>query len=257
MTRAAPILAAVLAVAGVATFRPGAETGACAQDAVVPRNDCSSATAAQTVERCAATTQSFRTVAVSPRGRRLRFAFTRLVNRPVTVDVFQVSAGRRVLGQRRIARFTGRTGAFTWNATRGSDGLYFARFAIRDERGRPDTRRVSLIRRNGRFALRPEFYRRTSCATLTSFKLERPAFGGSRNRALGIAFRLAREGRVSVEVARGSVVVKRFGPQTRRSGVTHRLRLAPEGLRRGTYRIRLRYTGDRGSLAASLFSQRL
>ena len=248
----------MLVFAGVATFRPGAETGACAQDAVVPRADCSeSSRAPQTLERCAATTQSFRSVSVGPRRRGLRFAFTRRVNRPVNVDVFQVSAGRRVVGERRVARFARRTGAFSWSGRRGSDGLYFARFTIRDARGRLDERRVALVRSKGRFRLRPEFYRRTSCATLTSFKLERPAFGGSRNRAVGIAFRLAREGRVSVEVARGSVVVKRFGPQTRRAGVTHRLRLAPEGLRRGTYRIRLRYTGDRGSLAASLFVQRL
>jgi hypothetical protein len=258
VTRAAPVLVAVVVIGAIATFRPGAETGACAQDAVVPRNDCSSESVAQTLERCAATTQSFRSVSVRPRGRRgLRFAFTRRVNRPATVDVFQVSAGRRVLGQRRVARFTRRSGAFSWSGASGSDGLYFARFAIRDERGRLDERRVALARRGGRFAARPDFYRRTSCATLTSFKLERPAFGGSRNRALGIAFRLAREGRVSVEIARGSTIVKRFGPQTRRAGVTHRLRLAPERLRRGTYRVRLRYSGDRGSLAASLFAQRL
>lgn len=255
--RLAPILAAGLAVMGVATMRPGAETGACAQDAVVPRNDCESQRTPQTLEQCAATTQSFRSVSVRPRGRGLRFAFTRRVDRPVSVDVFQVSAGRRVLGQRRVARFTGRTGAFTWSGARGSDGLYFARFAIRDQRGRVDSRRVALVRRSGRFRLRPDFYRRTSCATLTSFKLERPAFGGSRNRPLGIAFRLAREGRVTVEVLRGTKVVRGFAAQNRRANVTHRLRLTPERLPRGTYRVRLRYAGDRGSLTAELFAQRL
>jgi hypothetical protein len=258
VTRVAPVLAVLLAVAGVATFRPGAETGACAQgDPVVPRNDCNERVP-QTLERCAATTQSFRTVSARPRGRRgLRFAFTRRVNRPATVDVFQVSAGRRVLGQRRVARFARRTGAFSWSGARGSDGLYFVRFTIRDERGRLDERRVALVRRNGRFAPRPDFYRRTSCATLTSFKLERPAFGGSRNRALGIAFRLAREGRVTVEVLRGRRVVRRFATQTRRARITHRLRLAPERLPRGTYTVRLRYVGEQGSLTATLFAQRL
>ena len=257
VSRAVPLLAAVLAIAGVATFRPGAETGACAQgDPVVPRNDCRES-APQTLERCEATTQSFRSVQVRPRGRGLAFGFIRRVARPVQVDVFQVSAGRRVLGQRRVARFVRRSGAFTWSGRRGSDGLYFARFTIRDERGRLDERRVALVRRNGRFALRPDFYRRTSCATLTSFKLERPAFGGSRNRALGIAFRLAREGRVTVEVLRGRRVVKRFGTTTRRARVTHRLRLAPERLARGTYTVRLRYVGEQGSLTATLFAQRL
>lgn len=256
--RAVPLLAVVLGIAGAGFFRPGAETGACAQgDPVVPRQDCS-ATVAQTLESCAATTQSFRAVSARARGRRgLRLAFTRRVDRPVTVDVFQVSAGRRVLGQRRVARFTRRTGAFTWSGSRGSDGLYFVRFSIRDERGRLDERRVALVRRGGRFAARPDFYRRTSCATLTSFKLERPAFGGSRNRPLGIAFRLARQGRVTVEVLRGRRVVRRFGTTTRRARVTHRLRLAPERLPRGTYTVRLRYVGDQGSLTASLAAQRL
>ena len=259
MRRAAPVLAAVLAVAGVATFRPGAETDACAQgDAVVPRVDCENpAGAPQTLEACAATTQSFRSVSARPRGRGLRFAFARRVDRPVTVDVFQVSAGRRVLGERRVARFVRRASPFTWRGRRGSDGVYFVRFSMRDARGRADERRIALVRRRGRFAPRRPHYRRTSCATLTSFKLERPVFGGRGNRPLRIAFRLARAGRVSVEVLRGRRVVRRFRTTTRGAGVTHRLRVRPERLRRGSYRVRLRYRGDQGSLTASLFVQRL
>jgi hypothetical protein len=257
LRRAAPLLAAVLAVTAVVVARPGAETGACAQDAVAPRVDCETASAAQTLEQCDAVTQSFRSAAVRPRGRGLRFSFRRRVNRPVSVDVFQVSAGRRVLGQRRVARFPGRSGAFAWSGRRGSDGLYFVRFRIRDRRGRLDEQRFALRRLRGRFSARPAFYRRTSCATLTSFKLERPVFGGRSNRSLGISFRLAREGRVSVEIARGSTIVRRFGPTTRRRSVTHRLRLAAERLPRGTYRVRLRYSGDQGSLSESLFAQRL
>jgi hypothetical protein len=257
--RAAPVLAAALAAAGVATLQPGMETGACAQDAVVPRVDCESAASAGrlTLEQCRAVTQSFRSVGVRPRGRGLRLSFVRRVNRPVDVDVFQVSGARRVFGQRRVAGFNRRRGAFTWSGRRGSDGLYFVRFTLRDERGRLDEQRVALVRRNGRFRVRPAFYRRTSCATLTSFKLERPAFGGRSNRALGISFRLAREGRVSVEIARGSTIVRRFGATTRRAGITHRLRLGSERLPRGTYRVRLRYAGDQGSLTASLFAQRI
>jgi hypothetical protein len=254
--RAVPLLAAALVAAGVTVARPGAETGACAQDAVVPRAECG-ASAPQTLEACQAVTQSLRAVSARPRGRGLRIAFTRRVNRPVRVDVFQVSAGRRVLGQRRVARFTRTSAPFSWDGRRGSDGLYFVRFSVRDERGRADEQRIALVRRGGRFRLRPAFYRRTSCATLTSFKLERPAFGGARNRALGIAFRLAREGRVTVEILRGGRRVRRFGPTTRRAGITHRLRLPAERLRRGTYRVRLRYTGDQGSLTASLSAQRL
>jgi hypothetical protein len=255
--RAAPVLAAILAATAVIALRPGAESGACAQEAVAPRADCESTSAKQTLEQCAATTQSFRSVTVRPRGRGLRISFVRRVNRPVDVDVFQVSAARRVVGQRRVAGFDDRRGAFTWTGRRGSDGLYFVRFTVSDEKGRRDEARVALVRRNGRFRLRPAFYRRTSCATLTSFKLERPAFGGRQNRALGIAFRLARAGRVTVEIARGGRIIRRFGPATRVAGKTHRLRLTPERLARGTYQVRLRYSGDQGSLTASLFAQRL
>jgi hypothetical protein len=267
--RLVPLAAVAVAVAGVAGLRPGVETGACAQgDPVVPRVDCESAGSGagggvpQTLERCAATTQSFRSVGVRRSGRGLRLAFSRRVDRPVRVDVFQVSSGRTVLGQRLVARFADRRGPFRWSgrarARRSvTDGVFFARFAIRDERGRPDTRRVALVRRGGRFAVRRDFARRDSCATLRSFKLERPAFGGRRNRALGISFRLARAGRVSVEVRRGGRVVRRFATRTRPAGVTHRLRLASERLRRGTYEVRLTYAGDQASLRVALFSQRV
>lgn len=236
-------------------------TGACAQttDAVAPRIDCERERQAD--ESCAATTTSFRSVRVRPVGRGLRLRYTRRVARPVRIDVFQVSRGRRVIGQRLVARFSGRPSGLRWKGrsrrTRVHDGRFFVRFTIRDARGRRDVRRVALRRRAGRFRVVRPFYRRTSCATLTSFKLERPAFGGTSNRALGIAFRLARGGRVSVEVRRGRRVVRRFRTTPRRAGITHRLRLTSERLRPGRYEIRLRYSGDQGSLRSSLFSQRL
>jgi hypothetical protein len=130
---------------------------------------------------------------------------------------------------------------------------------VHDPRRAPARRRAPRRprARNGRFAPRRDFYRRTSCSTLTTFKLERPAFGGRRNRALGISFRVAREGRVAVEVRRGGRVVRRYPARVRRVGVTHRLRLAPEKLARGTYEVRLTYVGDQGTLRSSLFAQRL
>jgi hypothetical protein len=258
------LVAVAAAVTGVGVLRPGGESGACAQAGgpVVPRADCG-ASVAQTLEACAATTQSFRTVAARPTGRGLRFAFTRRVARPVRIDVFQTAVGRRVVGQRLVARFSGRQQGFRWSGRSQRrrpalrDGVLFARFTIRDERGRLDERRLAFVRAQGRFRPRPEFYRRTSCGTLTSFKLERPVFGGPRNRALGIAFRLARAGTVTVEVRRAGKVVRRFRATQRRARRTHRLRLASERLRRGTYEVRLTYAGDQGSLRASLFAQRL
>jgi hypothetical protein len=113
------------------------------------------------------------------------------------------------------------------------------------------------VRRGGRFASRPAAERRPSCGLLASFKLERPVFGGRRNRELGVAFRVGREARVFAEVLRGGRVVRRFPPLTRRAGVTHRLRVASEGLGRGDVRIRLTVTAGADRAVATLVSRRL
>ena len=91
---------------------------------------------------CAASA-GFRSVSVRPRGRGLRFGFRRRGSRGVTVDVFQSSIGRRVLGNRRIARFTGRRKAFTWRGRRRAERAAVraaARGGAGRARGRPPGR---------------------------------------------------------------------------------------------------------------------
>lgn len=194
---------------------------------------------------------AFRSVAVRPRGRRgLRVAFSRATAGRTRVDVFRQSAGRTVLGNRRVARFSARR-SFTWSGRRGGDGIYLVRV-----RGGADVRRFVLSRRSGRFRLRPASERRR-CGLLRAFKLERPVFGGRRNRALGITFRVDREARVFAEVLRGRRVVRRFVPATRRAGVTHRLRLPSEGIGRGDVRVRLTVTAGSRRVVATLTSRRL
>ena len=191
----------------------------------------------------------FRRVGAAPRDRAVRLSFARRVARPVTVDVFQQSVGRRVTGERLVARFTRRTRGITWNGRanrrgrRVRDGYLFARFTMALPGGGADTRRVALRRRGGRFALLPRFHRPDRCGRVQSFKLERPVFGGRTSRALGITFRLGSGARVGVTVLRGTRVVRRYATKARGAGL-HRLRLAPEGLPRGTYAVRLRI-GDR------------
>jgi hypothetical protein len=180
----------------------------------------------------------------------------------VQVDVFRQSVGRRVIGNRLVARFN-RARGFAWSgrATRPGrsvgDGYYFARLRIRLPGGRISERRVALVRRAGRFRPRPGFDRAASCALLQTAKLERSVFGGRGNRALSVTFRLSREARVGVEVLRGRRVVRRLPAGARRAGLTHRLRLPSERLRRGDYRIRITVTAPgerrrppRSSLAA-------
>ena len=96
----------------------------------------------------------------------------------MSVDVFQSSIGRRILGNRRIAHFTGRRRAFRWGGRGARGGQLFARLRTVAPGGRADVRRVALVRRGGRFHRRPAFYRRASCGAIASFKLERPVFGG-------------------------------------------------------------------------------
>ena len=99
------------------------------------------------------------------------------------IDVFQVSQGRRVIGQRLGGALRGALGkAVTWNGRRArGDGLYFARYRMKTRNGKgTEFRRIALQRRNGRFSRRPDFYRRTTCDLLPSYKLERAAFGGTR-----------------------------------------------------------------------------
>jgi hypothetical protein len=183
--------------------------------------------------------------------------------KPLRVDVFQQSHGRRVLGERLVARFSNRARSFTWNGrgNRGrrlTDGVYFARLQIRYANGRlRDFRRITLARSSGRWSKRPQFYKAESCGLLRSFKLTRPVFGGTGRRSLGIAYRLARRGRVTVDALRGSTRVKRFAARSRRANRTFRLRLKAAALARGDYRVRITVRPGRAALRSTLVSRRL
>lgn len=217
----------------------------------------SSATAGAGNRACA-TGKGFRSVQAVASGRGLRLGFRRAVRRRVQIDVFRQSAGRRVIGQRRVATFRRRTRGLTWRPRSGvGSGDYFVRFTMRLANGRTDVRRIALRRSGGRFRLRPAFYRQQGCGLLASFKLERSVFGGRGNRPLGISFVLTRRARVAVEARRGGRVVRRFTAQTRRSGTTHRLRLASERLPRGDYQIRLQATRPGETVTDVLTARRL
>lgn len=206
--------------------------------------------------RACAPTVGFRSATVRPTGRSLRFLVRRAQQRRFDVDVFQQAAGRAIIGNRRVARFASRSGTFRWSGRGAVDGEYVVRFTMRLANRRTDVRRVALRRRNGRFTVRPAYYRRASCGVLSSFKLERPVFGGRRNRALGIAFRVATRSRVAIEIIRGKRIVRRFRATTRRAGITHRLRLASEGLRRSEYRVRIVVTPTGATPTVSVLTAR-
>ena len=261
------LLALVVGVAALAGFGTGS---ACAQSGVAPRLDCGSGPAPVPLTGAPADGCSVATllsaVRVRREGRGLRVDYRRRAKGRVRVDVFQSAVGRRVVGERLVfRRSSARATSVRWSGKRqrrraraSSGGVFYARVSITAATGRRDVRRVALVRRKGRFAVRPTFQRRASCrGALRNFKLERPAFGGAQNRAIDVSFRLAGDGRVTVDLLRGATRVRRLTDAGRAGGTLHRLRLDAEGLRRGVYRVRIRATVGGQTTTATLTSQRV
>jgi hypothetical protein len=191
---------------------------------------------------CAAS-RALTTATAKPSGKGLRLGFTRKVSRPVAIDVFRVSQGRRVLKERVVARFKNKTKAFKWNG-RGNwkhkkvgDGYYFVRYTLHEASGLTDIRRLVLARKHGRWTRRPDFYGRTTCNTVRSYKLLRPVFGGSNKRKLGISVLLTRAANVGVTVKRGKQVIKRYKAKAVAPGKNYRRSLSPKKRKRGDYRV--------------------
>jgi hypothetical protein len=193
----------------------------------------------------------------------VRFEFARRVPNAARIDVFQVSRGRSVLGERRVATFPNRLRSFTWDGTGNdgkpiSDGVFFVRYRIKGARTRTDFRRATLVRRRGRFSVRPTFYRPDSCGLLSSAKLERAAFGGRSNRPLRVAFRVSRRSDVTVTVRRGRKVVRTIRSRGRAARRTHRLRIAGRQVRaRGLYRVTISVRSGSRRASTRLTTQRL
>lgn len=210
---------------------------------------------ASAVPGCSPVT-GMRDVAVRVRRRRieLRAGRTSAARGVVRADLFRQSAGRDVLGNRRVDRAAVRRGRARLHV-RG-DGYYVLRLRVKLRTGRTEVRRIALRRRGGRLTVLPRYDRTRPCALLKAAKLERPVFGGRRPRALGISFRLRESARVTVTVKRGRRLVRRFAVRTRRPGL-HRLRLAAEPRRRADHLVRIEAVGGGGRDVVTLTARRL
>ena len=201
-------------------------------------------------------TAGLRSASVRPRRRGAALAFRRRVARPVDVDVFQSSIGRRVIGERLVARFADRSRSISWNGRanrrgrRVRDGYLFVRYRMRLSDGRLSVRRVVLRRHDGRLTVRPTHHLADDCGIVRTAKLERPVFGGPTNGALGVAVRLNRAARVRVTVLRGTRVVRRYAARSLPAARTLRLRFDSEGRPRGDYRVLVEAGGERFQLLA-------
>ncbi|HEX8101411.1 MAG TPA: hypothetical protein VF533_02270 [Solirubrobacteraceae bacterium] len=198
-------------------------------------------------------------------GGKASLAFTRRTNAPVTVDVFRVSTGRRVIRERLVARFRNRTGSVRWNGKTNvsggrkkvGDGYYFVRYVMRDDGHKIDARRLVLRRKHGRFTKRPDFFRRDRCDLLRRFKLERPVFGGPRKVTLKGAYQLSADAKVTITISRGSKVVRRYKAVSREAERTYRFTLPAKRRAKGDYRVRVRAVSAATRVTATLTSRRL
>jgi hypothetical protein len=93
-------------------------------------------------------------------------------------------------GERLIARFKNRKGAFTWDGRatqkgrRVSDGYYFVRYRLGS-----DTRRFACAAATGASRAWPTSTGARPATSVPSFKLIRPVFGGTGKRSLAITYR--------------------------------------------------------------------
>ena len=86
--------------------------------------------------------------------------------------------------------------------------------------------------------------------------LRRKTFGGARDHALVLRYRLRERARVSVVLFRGSKRVRRVSAGVRERRTTYRVIVRPQHLRRGMYTLRLRVDGSSGRRQTARLSAR-
>jgi hypothetical protein len=192
---------------------------------------------------CAAATGGFKSAGAKARKRGVQISFARVGTKPVSVNLYRQTSGRRILGSQLVARFANRKGGFTWNGRANvrkrhvSDGFYVA--TLRVAVGRTfDLRQIALLRSHGRFRLRPAFVRKPTCAALSNFGLNKPVFGGSNGRSLKAYVVLHRTVKLSMTLTKGKRVIRVVKAKTRRPG-RYTLRFSARGLTPGDYQVNL------------------
>jgi hypothetical protein len=91
---------------------------------------------------------------------------------------------------------------------------------------------------------------------IASVSLKRPTFGGRRDHALVLRYRLRERARVSVVLYRGSKRVRRVSAGVRERRRTYRVIVRPQPLRRGRYTLRLTVEGASGRRQVARLSAR-
>jgi hypothetical protein len=192
---------------------------------------------------CTAGVSGFRSAGAKPRKRGVSISFARFGTSPVSVNVYRQTSGRRILGSQLVASFANRTAGFTWNGKANvhrrhvGDGFYVARLRVPVGHSF-DQRQIALIRSHGRFHLRPPYVRQPTCAAVANFGLNKPVFGGSRNRSLRAYVVLHRTVKLSFAFTKGKRTIRVVKAKTRRPG-RYKLTFKSKGLRAGDYQVKL------------------
>ena len=136
-------------------------------------------------------------------------------------------------GRPPIARFTGRRKAFMWRGRGARTGSCLRGCAWWRSAGAASAGGAGAARRPLPPAARVLLAR--VCGAISSFKLERPVFGGRTNRAVDVSYRLGPTGRARLELRRGKRVIRRLAPtRGRQGGRAHRVGSRPKGCRGAT-----------------------
>jgi hypothetical protein len=133
------------------------------------------------------------------------------------------------------------TGSRTASTSFGNPGLYTVGVRVVDNEGAPAYASVD-VRITGP-ATSPNPNTTAAAAKsriLSSFKLNRPVFGGRKLNRLVVRYRLREPGRAIVSLYRGKKRIKRLSSGNRRPNRTYRINVSPRRLRRGaTYTVRV------------------
>jgi hypothetical protein len=106
----------------------------------------------------------------------------------------------------------------------------------------------------------PQTGKPVDLGVLSSFKLNRPVFGGKKRNKLIVRYRLREAGRAIVALYRGKKRIQRLSAGNRRADHTYRINIAPDKLRKGgTYTVRLfvRSADGKRTQSARLSAKRL
>jgi hypothetical protein len=136
---------------------------------------------------------------------------------------------------------TNTNGGDTASTSFPNAGLYTVGVRVVDNEGAPAYASIDVRVTGAPAAPAPGTTAATSKARLlSSFKLNRPVFGGRKLRRLVIRYRLREPGRVIVSLYRGKRRIQRMSAGNRVANRTYVIRVNPRRLRRGaTYTVRI------------------